>query len=261
MDPDTDFSNLFLVLKNHYIKSFESFIREIDISFEYIDKSIILKNYACIDKIKNSDIFFKNTVKNVLNILEPFKENIKVISKPRTKDFDFFNTLIIFDIDFRLFYDENKNTKKTLVNYLLQFYTNTLCIDNLNTVGNTDPEIVNTLVKNLIPNHSDDKMINALQNITNKFSSNESFLEPFSSLMQNKEIMSIANEVTSDIASMNIDPMTLLSSLMTGNTKGTEDMSNFITKLSNKITSKIQNGDIDKSLLEEQAKTFMKTFM
>lgn len=75
------------------------------------------------------------------------------------------------------------------------------------------------------------------------------------SLMGNQEIMSLASDLSRDIQSQNLDPMALLSSMMSGKPNGAiEDLVNNIT---GKIEEKINNGDIDKNLLESQAQSIL----
>ena len=79
---------------------------------------------------------------------------------------------------------------------------------------------------------------------------------PFDNLMKNNEIMNIANELSSEIQSLNIDPMMMMTSLMSGNINDNK-LGSLLTSISGKITQKINSGAIDKNVLEEQAGTFM----
>jgi hypothetical protein len=73
--------------------------------------------------------------------------------------------------------------------------------------------------------------------------------------MQNGEIMNLATDLSRDIQSQNIDPMMLLSSIMTG--KPDDRVQNLITNISSKIETKINSGEIDKDILEQQAQTIL----
>ena len=68
--------------------------------------------------------------------------------------------------------------------------------------------------------------------------------------------MNIANELSSEIQSLNIDPMMMMTSLMSGNINDNK-LGSLLTSISGKITQKINSGAIDKNVLEEQAGTFM----
>jgi len=208
-------------------------------------------------KMKNNDIYFKKTLKQIN--LEPFKEFLKPISKPKTKDFEFFNNVNLLGIEFKIFNLENKNTKKTLVHYLYQLHNISNFILNNNTI---EPLAISDFIQSIMP--KDEKIHPNLQQMSKtihkltstNFNTNDKIFEPLNTLMKNKEIMNIANEVTLDIAEMKIDPMMLMSSLLSGNLD-TGEIGSFINKLTNKITSKIKNGDIDENLLKEQTNSFI----
>ena len=170
--------------------------------------------------------------------------------------------------------DEKKNTKKTLVNYLNEFYiiSNFLtCSQN----GNSTESLFNqiqTMVQDLVkqpqpPQQSVTKSnarsskgskqksdfggIDGVLNSLNTLNMSEGTgmdFSPFSNLMQNKDIMNIATELSSEMQSLDIDPMTMMSSLMSGNLKDNK-LGSLLTSISGKITQKINSGAIDKNAL------------
>jgi hypothetical protein len=77
----------------------------------------------------------------------------------------------------------------------------------------------------------------------------------FQSLMANNDIMNIASDLSKDIKNENIDPMSLLTSLMSG--QPNDKLNKLVTNITNKIETKINNGEIDKDLLEKQAENIM----
>lgn len=77
----------------------------------------------------------------------------------------------------------------------------------------------------------------------------------FQSLMSNNEIMNIATDLSKDIKEENIDPMSLLSSIMSG--KPNDKLNKLVSNITNKIETKINNGEIDKDALEQQAQSIM----
>ena len=79
---------------------------------------------------------------------------------------------------------------------------------------------------------------------------------PFDNLMKNNDIMSIANELSSEMSSLDIDPMSMMTSLMSGNLKDNK-LGSLLSSISGKITQKINSGAIDKNALEQQAGLFM----
>ena len=75
--------------------------------------------------------------------------------------------------------------------------------------------------------------------------------------MQNKDIMNIATELSTEMQSLDIDPMSMMSSLMSGNLQDNK-IGSLISSIGTKLTQKIDSGAIDKSALETQANLFMK---
>jgi hypothetical protein len=68
--------------------------------------------------------------------------------------------------------------------------------------------------------------------------------------------MSIASELSNDIKNENLDPLTLLSSMMSG--KPNDTIQRLVSNISGKIERKIENGEIDKDLLEKQTESILK---
>jgi len=75
------------------------------------------------------------------------------------------------------------------------------------------------------------------------------------SLMGNSDIMNLATDLSKDIQDQKIDPMMLLSSIMSG--KPNDTIKNLVSNITNKIESKINNGEIDKTIFEQQAKNII----
>jgi len=84
------------------------------------------------------------------------------------------------------------------------------------------------------------------------------FGDVFKSLMENKEIMNIASDLTRDIQSENIDPISLLTSLMSG--KPNEKLQGLVNNISTKLEEKINTGKIDKNVLEKEAENILNKF-
>lgn len=84
------------------------------------------------------------------------------------------------------------------------------------------------------------------------------FGDVFKSLMENKEIMNIASDLTRDIQSENIDPISLLSSLMSG--KPNEKLQGLVNNISTKLEEKINTGKINKNVLEKEAENILNKF-
>jgi hypothetical protein len=75
--------------------------------------------------------------------------------------------------------------------------------------------------------------------------------------MQNGDIMNLATELSKDIQSENLDPMTLLSSMMSG--KPDNKIQKLVENITSKIETKINSGEIDQNVLEQQAQSILST--
>ena len=112
-----------------------------------------------------------------------------------------------------------------------------------------------------VPKNSSIDLGNILSSITGTFTEGTGmqsggFGSVLQSLMGNKEIMNLASDLSKDIQNQNLDPMTLLSSMMSG--KPNSAIDNLVSNITGKIEKKINNGDIDKDLLQTQAQSILK---
>ena len=255
------------------------FLRELELSFDYIDTSKLLKYKKKLDTMNNNDIKFKELYSNMYEMLKKYNDNgsLNIGEKVKTKELEFLSDIQLFGVNFVIFKDEKKNTKKTIINYLREFYIISHFLTCSNS-GNSTEDIfnqINNMVKELEVFGKDKSIENAGNLI---FNSNKQKREgnsiidgidmsdlskttgidfsPFDNLMKNNEIMNIANELSSEIQSLNIDPMMMMTSLMSGNINDNK-LGSLLTSISGKITQKINSGAIDKNVLEEQAGTFM----
>ena len=116
------------LIKEDLINNITKFINELELCFDYISQDTLSKLKVFCNDIKN-DEKLKSFSENAILILDKNKENITFIVTTKGKlkglHFDFLNHLILFDdiLNFSVFKDENKNTKKTIVNYL-----NNICL-------------------------------------------------------------------------------------------------------------------------------------
>jgi hypothetical protein len=221
--------------------------------------------------------------------------------KIKSLEFNFLNDIKLFDklLDFSVFKDENKNTKKTIVKYIYTIYTSCFIL-NFGMVSNEDNggiikeddllSFVSNLTNKLkiqeesqvekvttighhrghrghsrdiisnsknIPNSDNDLDFNMIgsQLLSSGLGDLNGLDNIFQSLMSNNEIMNIAADLSKDIKEENIDPMALLSSIMSG--KPNDKLNKLVSNITNKIETKINNGEINKDELEEQAQSIM----
>ena len=260
------------MIEGELIKTLTKFFNEIDLVFDYVDKGIVGKLEKFLKNLSNSSnmkIFVEETVP----ILKKYEENIsKVIAKKRvrTAEFDFLNDIVLFKglLKFDVFKDENKNTKSSLVKYLHTIYMSVFVLHFGMVSGDVDSltHHLSGFVKGIQDRISEEQLLSQQQlskklskkdKRTNVKSSGANFGNLMESLMQNNDIMNLATDLSKDIQSQNLDPMMLLSSIMSG--KPNETIQNLVSNITNKIESKINNGEIDKGMLEQQAQSIMNT--
>lgn len=272
------------VLKTQLLKIISDFVRELDISFEYIDKSILKKIKKNINACENNDILFKQLHNDIFSALNNYTDNFKVIEKQKVKTNEllFLNDIVLLNLNFELFKDEKKNTKKTLITYLSEFYNVSKFLNHINTNDSSEnilsqiQKMVDELVikpkeeTSLVPSTSEKKsrsskpqinmgnMMQNINNMSNNIDKNNPLFNQLNELIQNQDIMNIATELTSEMQSTDIDPMKIMSSLMSGNLQDTK-INDLITSIGDKITKKLNNGEIDKNMLEEHANKFLNT--
>ena len=245
-----------ITIKTDIIKTCNKFLNEISISYDHPTEKYSL--YL--------DEKFEEFVEESIKVLKEYSDDLTYLSntkeKVKTVRYHFLQNIILFGGQFKfdMFKDENKSTKKSVVKYLHSLYT--LCfLYSLN--GNTDSlnESLEKLIEQMQINQKESLVEEVIELPRNeKMSEIPKFTQMpnlngmedvFKSLMSNNGIMSIATELSKDIQKENIDPMSMLSGLMSG--RPDEKLQNMITNITGKIESKINSGEIDKEELEKQA--------
>ena len=282
----TQGSSLHLMVEAELRENLKKFFNEIDLAFDYVPKSDVEKLNAFLKKLYNENLTkFTSTI---LEKLKQYDEKISYIVMSKTKlkssHFSFLNEVVLFNdiLDFSVFANENKNTKRTIVNYLYNMYMSSFVlqstfadisniedfakninqfISNLKIQNEKQNEKQNEIIQEIIPCRTDlanssTDLGNILSNITGSGGLGGGFGGVLQSLMGNKEIMNLASDLSKDIQSQNLDPMTLLSSMMSGKPNSVID--NLVSNITGKIEKKINNGDIDKALLQTQAQSILK---
>lgn len=282
--------NLNPLIKQEILSTLVSFITQLDLVFDYINNEYInkLRDFST---TLNNDKTLLDFSEVTYNILKQYETNLSYIvmgkHKIKTSDYDFLNNIVLFSniLEFSVFKDENKNTKKTIVSYLYNLYMScfilnfgtktdskdfsqnlTSFIQNLQTVSQEPSNSKNKKKKRHVNNTSHSNKttnnnnlnLNSIMNLVNIPSNLNGLDDVFKSLMSNNELMNIANDLSKDIQSQNIDPLALLSSMMSG--KPNNQIQNLVNNVTKKIEHKINNGEIDKTLLESQAKNILNQF-
>jgi hypothetical protein len=225
-------------MENFIKTSLQTFINTIEVSFDYIPKKCI-KNFNKQLKRDNKSLFV-----DIYNVLHVYHDNIINITtmknKLKTIEFDFMNSITLLSLNLNLFANENKATKKNLVNYIYNFYYPI----HLQLSGNVDPDFVKENQLVVIEQPKQQEISHVPQQLN----------DPLQSLLGNTDLMNIANDIKEQISSQNIDPMTILTSLMAGSDGG-EALQNLVKSVSKSVDEKMASGQLDQSALETQAKT------
>lgn len=299
-----DIDNLNIKLEKELIETINCFMNELELVFEYVNIEDIKKHVKLLENKVNLKQFITDSLENLKDHEEKIYNIMYSKKKIKSLEFNFLNDIKLFDklLDFSVFKDENKNTKKTIVKYIYTIYTSCFIL-NFGMVSNEDnggiikEDDLLSFVSNLTNklkiqeesqvekvttighhrDHSRDITSNSKNKNKNKNiprSDNDFDLNMvgsqllsgglgdlnglgniFQSLMSNNEIMNIAADLSKDIKEENIDPMTLLSSIMSG--KPNDKLNKLVSNITNKIETKINNGEINKDELEEQAQSIM----
>lgn len=256
-------------IKQDFVKTLVGMVNEFDLVFEYVDKVTIKKLKTYIKKLQNDNVFYTTETTRFIKDMEShadilYKINVGDI-KLKTQHFDFLNNVVLFDgiLDFSLFKEENKNTKKTLVNYLYTMYMSSNIINlDFNNVDSVD-SLTSQLhafvdqMKERTEKESENntKQIPKTTKKTQSENSDGNINDIFGSLLGNKDIMNIASDMAKDLQTQNINPMSLMSSLLTG--KVDNRLNSIINKISTKLEEKVNTGEINKDALEQQASNLL----
>jgi hypothetical protein len=76
------------------------------------------------------------------------------------------------------------------------------------------------------------------------------------SILKNSDILNIATDISKNMQDQNMNPMTMLSSLMSGNITNSP-LQGLVESIQEKIGDKIDSGQIDRNELESQAQSIM----
>lgn len=228
-----------------YKDIFTNFINELELSFEYIPKITIdkLRSYL-LNKVQNETE--KDNVYQILNkhkdiLLKFYNERDQVNTKKNISKtiYNFFEDLVIFDniLDFSIFKNENKNTKKVIVNYLSDIY---VCIKPAENLPN---ESINQIS---LPNKLPQELTQMLSGVSG-VSQGGFNIDMISKVMNNQGINELMSKVQSKLQENNQDPMQLLMSLVSGQQNKSQE--NFLSSIQEIVTTTLEtNSELKESL-------------
>lgn len=260
-------------IKIELFRNIESLVNEIELSFDSINVDHINKY---IKELKNDKTDINIFVKDTYTHLHEYEKQLSLIlfsnQKIRTPEYKFVDGIQLFKKDdthllnFSIFSKENKNTKKSLLKYIYNIYmscfflqstgsSNELSnfIANITKYSHPEPP-VEYIEEISIPSTLPDIKGPDIKGLSDmKGLPDLGGLEGLmSSLMNNSDIMSIANEISNDMKNQTLNPMELMASMMSGNiTDG--PLGNLMSKIQSSVDSKINNGEINQADLEKQA--------
>jgi len=260
------------LIKNELFKNVDSFINEIDLTMDYLDKSIISDIKKYINKIKNESDEFKLFIQYINEHICQFEAQISAIlfsnKKIKSSYYDFVDNIILFNnlLHFKVFNNESKNTKKSMIKYIYTIYMSCVFLS----LEHNNSDILSDKLSNFISKiqqeatnslkEQDIKQDRSSRNTVRNTPSNADGLNDINNLMNsilgNNEILNIATDISNKMKTQNLNPMSMLTNLMSGNIENSP-LQHLVEEIQQKVEDKINNGTINKETLENQAQTLM----
>lgn len=260
------------IFKTQLFRYIDEMINEFELSFDYVDKSNLKKLKEKVKLAKKDNAEFKKIIEKLNSDLEVCSGEMYYIintnKKLKKREFYFLNDIILLDIlHFDIFKNENKNTLRVIVDYLYNIYSCCMLL-NVNP-DNQDVETLNEMLASFSEkfsklerykkqaeeekqNNKNRKVSRSVKIQKNNILDGLGNLEGmFGNLLNNKELMNIASEITDDLKNKKINPVELLSGMMTGKPSG--EMKNLMDDITNKLEYKIESGQLNKEELEKEA--------
>lgn len=279
------------IIKSELFNTIDKCLIEIELTMEQVKNVDNIRKY--IKKIKNSEnvIEFNEFIEYVIEHLKTFEVQISAIlfsnKKIKTDYYKFLNDIILFNnmLHFKIFENESKNTKKDLIKYLYSIYMSCVflktglgdenlsnklsefitSVKNNSEIGLKESDIKVKSVKNKSKNKSKDATFNELSKMLgnggdglNEMLGNNNLGGLMESILGNKDILNIASDISQKMHNQNLNPMTMLTSLMSGDIENSP-LQGLVKQIESGVQEKISSGEINKEELESQAKNIMNT--
>lgn len=228
-------------MTTEYISTLVQMVNEIDLVFDYVDKNVVSGLKEHIEGFNDAK-FANEHIEKFIEDVKPYYDQIRKITgtrKAKSRDFDFLSELKLFSglLVFDVFREENKNTKRTLVKYIETMYV-AAC------VASDRADSLDVFLETIEEEQKEEQVV-----------ATGGIEQVFGSLLKNKEIMNMASELTRDMQNSNIDPMTIMGSIMSGTPNA--EVTNLVSSITNKIETRINSGEINRDELEKQARSMM----
>jgi len=305
------------LIKTELFKNLDSFVNELSLTMDYISPDSIKKYEQFIVRLKNEQgnhkVFtdFTNVTYNHLSEYEvKFSGALFSNKKVKTNYYDFLNNVSIFptqhQLNFSIFKDESKATKKAFVSYLYNIYLSCVFLTKYESLEDKENDMSKELTdfidrikkeaesavtkeyekvekprRNAISGPSDPEPFNPFASLGGAtppqltpeqirqlpgLGNLESMMggmggmgglgSIMSSILGNQEILNIASDISHQMSTQQLDPMSMLTSLMSGNIEHSP-LNGLVSQIQQKVEMKIESGEIDKSELENQAQNIM----
>ena len=257
-----------LNIENALFTTLKNFVNEIELSFDYISESTRENLKTKITELEENG----ELVKDLNNYLSSFAEKICKVQfaqgKLKGEHYSFLKNINLFGVlSFEEFKNENKSTKRSLIHYLYSFYILSSASENNEEAIKLVQDMVKSAKQQEDTTNPESQTTSSPVNLPKDFKKMQQKLRKnkgamnemnnlMSQLMSNKEIMSIATDISKEFQNKKIDPNQMLSSIMSGNMNAPE-IKNMFDTVSNKLEEKINDGSIDKEELENQANSLL----
>ena len=251
-------------MKNEMMTTLNNFINELELVYEEpINKETFINIRELLNDIESDptamDLFINDTTEQ----LKRYENEISYISytnkKVQKEKFQFMENIKLFNklLNFQMFIKENKNTKITIVKYLHTVYMCCMFLSNKNENIDEISNELNTFLSNLKSSIQKDTHNSASAKCTSKSRKNNNTRPGNSpdamlqSLLSNPQLMSIATDISKDMREKNINPLNMLSSLMSG--KPDKEITSLVEKVNKTLEEKMDKGELNKDELQNQA--------
>lgn len=265
-------------LKTLYIKEVERFINELVLTFDYIDKPTQSSLTKYVKKLETNNKFFQEQSTITLHHLKIFENDMKNVinhkGKIHANMFNFMNNITLFNnlLYFHIFESENKNTKKTIVKNLFnQVYLNVQIIDSFQNIDlkNVDftkfqESTLNLLqqlqtqetpkVKETPKTQEKPSISHSRSSITPTVPLNFNELQQIpgiSQFLDNPVMKDTMNIMMESVHSGEINPMNMLTDLLSGKTEENSQITTMMNKITTNIQDKIIRGETTEQELTE----------
>jgi len=281
------------LIKTELFKNLDSFVNELSLTMDYLSPQLIKKIEDYIVKLKNNNKLFQEFISVTNSNLNTFEVKFSgaLFSNKKVKSnyYDFLSQITLFDcLEFKVFKDESKATKKAFVSYLYNIYFSCLFLVKFES-GESEEQLskeltdfvqkIKTEAETAISTEFEKvekvKKIEGRRNAISGPSLDENFPELsqflpgvnlpgmtggfgdiMSSILGNQQILDIASDISHQMQTQQLNPMMMLSSLMSGDITNSP-LNGLVTQIQEKVEMKINSGEIDKSVLENQAQSIM----